>query len=452
MERAFRQSVARSGLSKERLLLGVSGGIDSVVLLDLLVAVAAQFDLQLHVLHLDHQIRSASGVDAEFVHQLCCRLHLPCQIESVNVPQVAVDRHLSLEMAGREIRREKMRTLAARQQCRRVVLGHHRDDQAETFLQRLLRGSGLSGLQAMREDDGFFWRPLLSFSRSQIEDHAQKRQLEWVEDDSNLDPRYLRNRLRHQVLPQLTDINPRISERLAGLCQQLQSEEDFWQTQIAEYWPHLLVDDRDGLRLDVAALNCCHPALRLRLLREGLRLLRGDLSGIDAVHLEALHGLLGTVTPQAELDLPGCWAGRRYASLWLRRKRPDLAPFSFRLEPGVPLELPDGQFLLAEKISGNIAREDARHVLFDAGALQGELRVRTFLAGDRFVPSGMQDQRKIKDFFIDQKLEKEARNSLPILLAGDQVLWLVGLRRSGRAEVTSESREILSVRLLDGPN
>lgn len=449
MEREFRQVVEQAGLDGGRLLLGISGGVDSVVLLDLLTVLAPVFNLQLRVFHLDHCMRAESHADAAFVEELCSRLDIPCHVARVDVPKLAEERGVSLETTGRDVRRGKMEQLAAEQGCRRIVLGHHRDDQAETFLQRLLRGSGLSGLQAMRADDGLYWRPLLDFSRARIDAYARQRQLVWVEDRSNADPQFLRNRLRHQLLPHLTEYNPRIVERLASLSRQLQREEDYWQRLLNEHWPRLEQEEQDGLRLDCAYLRGCHPALQLRLLREALRRLRGELAGIEAVHLEALRELLDAAAPQGELNLPGCWAARRYDSLWLRDAPPCIEPFQRTLVPGVPLSLPDGRHLLAEYTA--FARgESLYQTEFDAGALGGELEIRSLQPGDRFVPSGMEGQRKIKDFLIDLKLEKEARQKLPLLVCDGEILWLVGLRRSNRARVMEGSREILSVRLFEG--
>ncbi len=447
METDFRRLVRRAGLTEgTEILLAVSGGVDSVVLLDLLARSAAKFALRLQVLHLDHQIRPASRADAEFVRDLCSGLDIPCQVETVDVPALARERRLSLETAGREARREALLRYAAEQGCARILLAHHRDDQAETFLQRLLRGSGKSGLQGMAVLDGLWWRPLLDFSRQQILEYAAQRQLDWVEDASNTDTGFLRNRIRHQLLPELREYNPRITQRLTALSRQFQLEEDFWQQQIALVWPELLLADNDGLRLNRLRLLECHPALQLRLLREGLRLLRGDLRGIETVHLEALLVLLRAGRSQAELDLPQCWAARRYEQLWLRKSAPKIEGFDLRLEIGEPLLLPDGRTLLAELQTPPVVA-DCGFALFDAAQVQFPLWVRGPLPGDHFRPSGMEGRRKLKNFLIDIKLEKEQRLSLPMLLGRSEILWLVGLRHSTVAQVGEDCRKILVVRL-----
>ncbi|MBE9486619.1 MAG: tRNA lysidine(34) synthetase TilS, partial [Chloroflexi bacterium] len=252
-------------LGTSRLLVAVSGGVDSVVLLHALRSLAESLNLSLQVAHLNHQIRPESAADASFVTDLCAQWDIPCHIESCNVPALAEQNKLSLEMAGRQARREFLQRLTEKIDVNLVALAHHRDDQVETFMLRLLRGSGQSGLVAMRVHQGIWWRPLLGCSRRQILDYARQYKLTWVEDKSNNDPAFLRNRLRAQVIPQLFEINPQFDARIAALSGQFQREEDYWQEQIRENFAGLVVSRCDGLRLDRTALLSLHPALRFRL-------------------------------------------------------------------------------------------------------------------------------------------------------------------------------------------
>ncbi len=227
----------------------------------------------------------------------------------------------------------------------------------------------------------------------------------------------------------------------------MQSEEDYWQRQVEKLWPEVLLTADDGIRLNITRINETHPALQVRLLREGLRQIRGDLGGIEAVHLESLLMLTGQGKPQAELDLPGCWVARRYDQLWLRTLPATVAGFDLPLEAGASQTLPDGRILSVELLESSRG-EDPCRVEFDAELVGFPLRVRSPLAGDRFRPSGMSGQRKIKDILVDLKVEKEQRRSLPLLVGQDEILWLAGLRRSVHAPVTEASRKILAVQLL----
>lgn len=434
------------------LLVAVSGGLDSVVLLDLLVRITQEFNYVLHVFHLDHQLRSQSCADADFVRHLCAGYGLSCRIEVADVQSEARQGGLSLEMAGRMLRRRRLLAFAETLGATRILLAHHRDDQAETFLLRLMRGTGTTGLQAMREYVSPWWRPLLGVSRQQLHDYARHRQLRWIEDQSNNDLQFLRNRVRHQLLPLMREQNPRISERLATLSRQLQQDEDYWQQQLALIWPRLVIkpSSQGGLsggcelRLDREYLLCQHPAMQVRLLRAALAQVRGNLQGINAVHLEALTGLLTAGRAQAELDLPGCWAARRYQALWLRRSAPEVLPFDVWVYPGDSCTLPDGRRLCTQ-LETLSRGENSQRVEFDMDQLQFPLQLRCLHPGERFIPSGMKGHCRIKKYLIEHKIEKEQRRQLPLLLNQQQILWLVGLRRSALARVSESRQKILAV-------
>ncbi len=431
-----------------RLLVAVSGGVDSVVLLHLLRSLSCSLNFSLEVAHLDHQIRPESTLDATFVKDLCAQWNLLCHIETRDVSTLAVQKKISLEMAGRQARRKFLQRVAGKTGAERIVLAHHQGDQVETFMLRLLRGSGQSGLASMPVHQGIWWRPLLSCSRQQIVAYARQHELGWVEDQSNCDPVFLRNRLRTQLLPQLREMNPRIDKHIAGLTQQFQSEEDYWQRQVEQTFRVLIVSYGDGLRLSRPLLLEQHPALRLRLLREALRQLRGDLQKIEAVHLRAIEGLLAGQRSQAQLDLPGCWVARRYESLWFRDAAPEKSkPFDLPLPVPGELELPDGRVLrvcLQDEQEG-----ESPHVAeFSLADVTPPLRVRSWRAGDRFEPYGMVGHQKLKRFFADQRIELEERSGTPLLVSGDGILWVAGKRRSCHAVAGFDGGTILRVELL----
>ena len=430
------------------LLVAVSGGVDSVVLLHLLRSLAEPLNLSLQVAHLDHQIRPESAADADFVKDLCAQWDLPYYIEVCAVPALAEQGKISLEMAGRQARREFLQRIAGQNDMERIVLAHHRDDQVETFMLRLLRGSGQSGLVAMRIQQGIWWRPLLNCSREQILDYAQQHKLSWVEDKSNRDPAFLRNRLRAQIIPQLREINPRFDKHISGLTQQLQFEEDYWQEQVEQLFDDLIVSPHDGLRLSRTVLLAQHPALRLRLFREALRRTRGDLQKIEAIHLYAIESMLTGQRSQAQLDLPDCWVARRYETLWFRASAPELPdPFELSLDIPGELELPDGR-VLRVTLQDEQEGESLNVVEFAFARLQLPLRVRNWCPGDRFEPQGMDGHKKIKRFFADNRIELEERLSTPLLVSGKTILWVAGKRRSRHAVAGHDSGKNLRVELL----
>lgn len=433
MQEKVARAIAEHGLVTpgERVLVAVSGGPDSVALLHLLHDLAPEFSFSLHAAHLDHALRHESAADARFVARLCEDLGV--RLTCARRPVSRVPGNGGLEQEARRVRRTFLGETADASGCAHIALGHHRDDQTETFMLRLLRGSGPTGLAAMRPRSGRFVRPLLDLRREEILAYLAARQVEYLEDPSNKDSTLTRNRVRHQLLPQLRGFNPRFDVRVGRLTQRLALEEDFWNRQVDAELPEVMEEPGDGIRLALPVLQQKHPALRDRLLRRALERVRGSLRGIEEVHLDQIIALLETGPVQGEVHLPGLWAGRRYDKLWLRNAAPEAAP-AYDLQVGGPgrFTIPGGGRLdisLAECPEG-----EGRWVKeFDAAATPFPLRIRPFAPGDRLHPEGMSGRKKIKDLLIENRIEKELRGYLPMVLSGGEILWVAGLRRcSGR--------------------
>jgi tRNA(Ile)-lysidine synthase len=435
----------------DRVLVALSGGPDSVALLHLLVGASRRLNLELHAAHLDHALRDESREDARFVAGLCSSLGIPLVVERRDVASLARLHRQGFEEAARDQRRRFLLDTARKLGCAAIALGHHRGDQAETVLHRLLRGAGPAGLAAMRPRNGLFIRPLLSFSRKQIVTFLAEQGHAFVEDASNRERRFTRNRIRMDLLPLLREFNPRVEEHLAGLARRLAEDEDFWNVEAAGALAGLRQAGDREVWLDRPRLLALHPALRSRVLRMALGEVRGHLDGLAAVHFLALENLLRNGPVQGEIHLPSAWAARRYQRLWLRAAPPDESPPFVQVVDGpATVLLPDGRrllFGLTERPRG----EHSGAVEFAARQAAFPLTVRTFRPGDRFHPLGAPGGKKLKDFFIDQKVEREARASLPLVDAGE-ILWVVGMRRCAGYGLKPGEEPVLRIELLSAPN
>lgn len=410
-------------------LVALSGGADSVALLSLLLDCPPTMCLHIEAAHLDHALRADSLQDAQFVAQFCGERKVPLVSRRIEVAAVAKEKRGNLEEVARELRREFLVETAGIRSCSLIALGHHADDQAETFMMRLLRGSGIGGLAGMRMVDGPIVRPLLSFRKLELLDYLRMRGLVWREDESNRDQGYTRNRLRHQLLPLLESFNPQIATQLAGLCERLHQDEVCWDGLVqAELASGLQRLDDDGL-FSCDRLNRLPPALASRLVRAVLRDVRGDLRGINAQHVAAILGLAATGPVQGELSLPGVWVARRYDTLRLRQVPPEPGK-SFELtvtQPGDYL-LRDGR-LLRVSLEKKSLGEAATAVEFCARSVALPLQVRCRRPGDRMRPSGMLGSKKLQDLFVDLKLTREERRIAPLVVKEEEILWVAGLRR-----------------------
>ncbi len=438
-----------SGLvcSGDRLLVAVSGGADSVALLHLLSRLAPGYPFELVVAHLDHRLRPESATDAEFVARLCGDLGVPLTVGEEDVAGNAVRLGIGLEDAGRRARRAFLEGAAREQGCRAILLGHHADDQAETVLFRLLRGSGVSGLAAMQPQCGPYLRPLLSFRREELREYLRRNRLSWCEDASNSDPAFSRNRIRHQLLPALAEYNPQIVDALIRLSRQAADEEIYWEGVSGAFLGRFGRQSEDGFEVPVEELVRLDRAERRRALRAFLARARGSLAGIEAEHIDRIDALLVANRPQADLDLPGMWVGRRYGRLLAAAERPGKIDFEIEIPgPGEYL-LPTGERLGV--VVGDDLDDDGVAALFAAGPLPFPLLVRSPRAGDRFRPSGMTGSKLLKDYFIDAKIDRESRQRTPVVCHGERIIWLAGRRRcEGSWPVAGE--KLLKIALFRG--
>lgn len=431
-----------------RVVIACSGGADSTALVEFFAAACEPLALTLQVAHFDHGLRAESGADAAAVAAHAHRLQLPFFLQQADVGALAAIRKENLEAAGRRLRRQFLERIAAETGSSFIALGHHRDDQAETVLFRLLRGSGTSGLSGMAISSPPYIRPLLPFSRDQLRGWLAERGVVWREDQSNADVSRTRNRLRHQVLPLLASLQPGVAQKLVQQAARATIDEDFWDREVALWLRSHATSVTDEIRIPLGPLATLHAALRCRIWLQVLRQVNPETADeLNQAHLEACDGLLAGRT-QAGLDLPGLWVGRRYNQLLIRLAAPVVAAdWSVQIPAVGSYPLPDGstvQVSLAAVSRG----EGGPVVEFDAESISFPLQLRNRRNGDRFHPAGGPGSRKLKEFLIDAKIPREERRCLPLLVAAD-VLWVAGVRRCDGYRVQS-GKKVLRVELFAG--
>ncbi len=429
-------------------LVAVSGGADSVALLHLLHRAAASRRVELRAAHLDHALRPDSPADAAHVRDLCAALELPLAVQRIDVTALARAGRGGVEEAAREARRAFLRETALAGGCSWIALGHQRDDQAETFLLRLLRGAGTAGLAGMRPLDPPYVRPLLTFSRDELVEWLLAEGIPWREDASNLDPAFARNRVRHELLPLLATYNPAIVARLAELCRQLADDEADWEGRVAAELARTVRTTAEGVQFPCAALTEGSPALVGRLVRAALKTVRGDLRRIDAGHIKAVLALAGGGRPQGELHLPGAWVGRRYALLLVRRQPPRVKPVvAFEIAAPGCYPLPDGRALVVTLAAAAAAPAGAAAVEFCAAGVPFPLLVRAPRPGDRLQPAGGAGTRKLQDLFVDGRLPAEARAEAALVFGAGRLLWVAGVCRGAGLEPAPGAGPVLRLEL-----
>lgn len=467
----------------DTVLVGVSGGPDSLCLLHMLAALAPEWGAQLHVAHLHHGLRGAAAdADAAFVAETAAAWGLPYTVGYADVGVLAAETGASLEEAAREARYAFLGRLAAERGAPVVAVGHNADDQAETVLMHFLRGSGLAGLRGMQPQSPFpleksstvhdqppivklrLIRPLLFIPRAQILGYCMDHNLRPRFDRSNEDTTYFRNRLRHELLPLLETYNPQVRRILASTAAVLADDYELLRDDVLATWPHVVVQENgQRLVLDLAAWRNLPTALQRGVLRMAIARLRATLRNVNYVHVDNAYWLLREGHTGDRMTLPAglelalgydCFAmGDEGVELplndlpqldveWLPLSMPGTTPLSgWQVETTLlaPADLP------AEWPNN----ADPWQAWLDADVLGPAPALRTRQAGVRFQPLGMAGRSKLlAELFTNVKIPAPARDRWPLLVTtAGAIAWICGLRLDERAKVTPTTQHVIHARL-----
>jgi tRNA(Ile)-lysidine synthase len=427
----------------QRVGVAVSGGADSVCLLHVLRDLAPRWNLGLIVLHLDHKLRGEeSRQDALFVRDLAALLGLPFELQETDIAAHCRETGDNLEQAARAARLAFFNCLTQAGTVDRIAAGHTRADQAETVLFRFLRGSGTAGLAGIRPvtADGLV-RPLLEIDRPEIERYLRERSIAWRNDSTNASTAFARNRIRHELLPQLTrEWNPAMAETLAHTADWAQAEEAYWESELARLAPAYLIFDPPAVLLQVDPLAAAPLAVARRLVRRAVEWTKGDLRGVGFEHLAAVLQLAASVEGHGRLQIPGLDIFRSFG--WMRIAPPgidNLENRNYRLPLPVPgaVRLPGQRVVVQTELFENTNVTEPPEDVYngcvgclDWSWLSGPLEVRNWRPGDQYQPVGHSGAEKIKVLFHQSRVPLWERRHWPVVTMGEVILWA---RRFGPA-------------------
>ena len=477
LENQVSGALLRAGYSGNgtALVVAVSGGADSSALLHCLSRLRERHLLRLHVAHLNHDHRGEEAEeDARFVSALAEELGLEATVEERDVLAYQRERRISsFEQAAREFRYAFLAGVAESVGAAAVAVGHTADDLAETVLLHIIRGTGIHGLRAMSESSPWPWpqaggqlrlfRPLLGAAKDDTVSYCRELGRDYRDDSGNYQPRFTRNRVRHQLLPLLAaEFNPRIRESLVRLARTAAAELDYMGGETERLWPEVAVEEDGAVGFHQPALASLHPALQKLLLRRAYAHLMGDTRRLEERHLDAMAELVREGVTGRSLDLPGgLKLHRSYGYLRLSRDAGLPCPFpgldgthplavpsageyqvvsmagpwrvTIRLDesaqPSFQSETREGETRVLRRELG--AASPGRHAwtaYFDRAALGEQVSVRTRRPGDRFQPLGMAGEKKLQDFFTDARVPRNWRDRAPLLAADRGIAWVVGYR------------------------
>jgi len=440
----------------ETVVVGVSGGMDSMCLLDILARLRPSLDLQLVVAHLHHGLRGEEAdQELRFVEREASRYGAP--FEWKRMESSVYGKGENIQAQARTLRYAFFEDVASRWNAQKIATGHHRDDQVETLLLQLFRGTGsLTGIHPFRE--GRIIRPLLQVGRSDIVAYVRERSLSYRTDSSNTKRTYLRNRIRQELLPWLRqEVNPALSQSLIRFSSMLQEDQLCLDRLAKESYALALdpVSDPDQKVLKRDQLASLEPALRGRVIREAYRCITGTTQGLTHTHIRKISELLdqGGEGGQKRISLPGgVHLFQEYDHILMSRTDPwNCPPYEYPLLFEQERSIPEaGMRLLARPVScmerlSEETRDPSVAFLGTGSDASCRMLVRNFRPGDRFSPAGMGGTKKLKDFFIDEKIPNSIRYRLPLLLINERIAWVVGYRVDERFKISKHTETCIKI-------
>lgn len=443
-------AIVNEGLAEagNRILVACSGGLDSVVLLYVLREISHDVPLELGIAHVNHMLRGQeSERDEDFVKGLADRFSLPCYVKRVDVRDEAKKEGKSIQHAARDARYAFLDEIANNLHFDKIAVAHTLDDQVETFLLRLIKGTGIRGLSAIPVKRGRIIRPFLLVYRREIEEYAAVRAISHVEDSTNAKTVYERNFVRREIVPIMERLNPAVKEKIVSLLHDLTLVNGCMEKKANDFFgAHVLLRNGEA-RVDMTSLKGLDDEVRYRVISRIINKIHPHVMPLRE-HVRLVGKIMAGRGPNLSLTLPvGITVRKSYKEMVFTGRQPK-PPFEghFRLQLGVNIIDPLHVALVVAEMdqkSGDISV--APTIAYLDFERLGKLSVRTFRPGDRFVPLGMKSPIKIKDFFIRCKIPIPERRHIPLVLSDDDIVWIVGHRIDDRYRVTQNTRRVLRI-------
>ncbi|MEN8262644.1 MAG: tRNA lysidine(34) synthetase TilS [Nitrospirota bacterium] len=446
---------------KDHVLIGLSGGPDSVCLAIVMDRLKTEFNLSLSAVYIDHGLRpdEIKG-EIDFCKRFCDDRQIDFYSRSVDVRTYVRDKGSNVQQAARELRYRVYEEMANQVGASKIVLGHNADDQAETVLMRLLRGSGRKGLSGIPPVRSEIIRPLIDCSRKEIEDFISdvraihESSLNYVVDSSNLKEDYFRNWIRLKFMDEIKTRNPSVIHDICRTADIIREEDDYLEIVVTKTLMRLISRKSDSsIELFLVPLGTIEKPVLRRVLRRAIDAVKG-LRGIDFVHVEDIMKLIKKGRSGDRLDLPkGIRVIKDYSLLKISTEEPARIG-EYELQPSSEVQIREAGIRLKAVVDAELQQEtDGKtEALFDADAVRFPLKIRPRFEGDFFYPSGFGKRKKLQDFFVDEKVPRDERDRVPIVLSENDIIWIAGYRADDRFKVTGKTENILRLIIIENDN
>lgn len=447
--------------SGDNVLAAVSGGPDSMALLDVLNKIKKELNFSLAAAHLNHMFRGeeAEG-DAKLVEEFCRNQGIPVTVEAINVNEYIKLTGLSPQVAAREVRYDFLNRTASREGCNKIALAHHGDDQIETILMNFLRGAGTKGLKGIDMTNRQYIRPFLFIRRLEIEEYCQRNNISWRLDSSNLKDIYLRNKIRHKLIPFLEqEFNPNLVEVLSQTANIIKDENAYIEVETKGVFNSLVVfesftDVKKCLSFNNKSFTSLAMAVKRRLIIEIWTVLTGDNRDLDYRHIEKVIEFIQAGPSNGYINLPrGIYVIKEYDNIKLSNIIEEKSSAAFYMVMDVPGKIYIEELNITFEgriLSGkpNLMMK-SNEIVIDLDKVSLPLIIRNRLPGDKVKLLGMQGSRKLKDLLIDLKIVKDKRSAIPLVFDQKGMIWVGGIRQCTGYEIDEKTSRYLKLSIKD---
>lgn len=433
----------------DTVIIGISGGVDSMVLCDALLLFKRAVPFRLYAAHMDHRLRDESGEDALFVAAYCDRHEIPLYTCAGDVAAEAREAKVSIEVAARYMRHGFFKTILDEHLGAKLALAHHMNDMAETILMRLIRGSSLDGLSPMPAMDGHIIRPLMCISRKEVISYASEGNIKWREDKSNADTKFTRNYIRHEIIPQIEEnINPSV---VVTMCNQAKSfkEDSDYLNEIANDVALKATKTDNGYMLGDEEFMYLHPSIRKRAIKILLKDI-GKKMDLYEKHITAIDTLFTKRRTGSTIEMVGDYEARAHVmGVELVRKesaKTQIQEAMINLDGATYLNT--GDMITCETVENLdiCMRSHSKNVQYiDFLSIVGQPVIRSRQQGDIIHPLGAKGTKKLKDYFIDKKINRWERDKIPVIAIENEIIWIVGIGVSDKYKIHEKTALALKI-------
>lgn len=449
---------AREAVSKynmlakgDKVIVGVSGGADSVCLLLVLHSMATELELELTAVHVNHGLRGKDADDdEEFTLSLCRKLGVGCRSFHYDVAAMAKERHLTTEEAGRLCRREAFESVAKELSANKIATAHHLNDNCETVLFNLIRGSGITGLVGIRPVRGMYIRPLIETSREEIEEYLKARGVTWCTDKTNNQTVYSRNKIRLELLPYIKqNMNPSVEDALGRLSAICADDLDFIEGAARSSLADCTVSKNGQcFLLNKEGFNALHVTVRRTIIRIILDELAIPLKDVHLVHIDNCLKMLAQSESGAFTNVGRCRVSLEHDNIRFSQGDDAVGDYEYTLPIGGSIFIPQINATVSAARVEQMGEPSANRIYISGDDVTGDITVRNRRSGDRFSPLGMAGSKKLKEYFIDRKIPLSARNIVPIFVNNNRVIWVGGHVMSEQFKICHGTQRIIMLEIV----